>query len=92
MNLSNLRKLDVLRADITNKPYVFLFFIRCNDTELHVVNRRDQTGGWECHYAQHAEVTCEYCGSIELYSHCDKFTELFQRNYDEVLTFVRQNK
>jgi hypothetical protein len=94
MNLSNFSKLHVLRTDFKNIPYVFTFAIRCNETELFVVNRRENvdSGAWECHYVQHCEVTCEYCGNVELYSDCKPFTEIFQRNYSEVLTFIKENK
>jgi len=91
LNLSNLRKLLILRADMTNKPYVFTFYMRCNNTELFAVNRKE-AGVWELHYVSHAETFCEHCGKVGLYSDCKHFSALVKQNYSDVLTFLRENK
>lgn len=94
MRMSNFRNLRILRADITNIPYVFTFYMVCDSTDLFVVNRREfvDSGEWECHYAAHAETTCEYCGKVELHSECETFTTLVRDNYSDVLAFIKLNK
>lgn len=77
--------------DYEEVPYTIQF--RCGINETFVLVSLDKLDGkWRCHFVEHADETCEYCGNVQLYTKCWEFTDVVRNNYDFIMDWLNKNK
>lgn len=77
--------------DYDGNPNIVNFKCRINDTYV-MVTLDKLNGRWRFHYVAHAEETCEYCGEVNLYSNCWRFTDLVRDHYEEIMSWAREQQ